>query len=302
MKPPALPMWVPPFVSSCEYSVLGVYLVDGSFPAAVVGWIPTSRPPTRPRDACTGPGCACPPPFTSYSKEGTGPQSVGQVPMFYSVSKPSLVVMADRDARLASKPPTVPRIWVRHAIRRPPAGVHILEFTRPRNLAARSFGREVTGMRERDTHGLLPLPRYLRVALGFTETCLNWPRFNIHSPPIPPAIYHGRTPLNSQISPSRSRPSPCSRSWTYQRWSCSTCSLFQRHPGVSGFVEPTVHLTIFSTRNRHLDPLYRRLWSSLTGTTPKPHDCGYGHRSWSSPKPGLPERAPSLVDPDSKMR
>jgi hypothetical protein len=46
MKPSALPMWVPPFVSSCGYSVLGVYLVDRSFPAAVVGWIPTSHPPT----------------------------------------------------------------------------------------------------------------------------------------------------------------------------------------------------------------------------------------------------------------
>jgi hypothetical protein len=37
-------------VSSCGYSGLGVYLVDRSFPIAIVGWIPTSSPPTRPRD------------------------------------------------------------------------------------------------------------------------------------------------------------------------------------------------------------------------------------------------------------
>ena len=37
MKPSALPIWAPPFVSSREYSGLEVYLVEGSFPAAIVG-------------------------------------------------------------------------------------------------------------------------------------------------------------------------------------------------------------------------------------------------------------------------
>jgi hypothetical protein len=37
MKPSAPLMWVPPSVSSREYSGLEVYLVDGLFPAAIVG-------------------------------------------------------------------------------------------------------------------------------------------------------------------------------------------------------------------------------------------------------------------------
>ena len=60
----------------------------------------------------------------------------------------------------------------------------------------------------------------------------------IHSSLTPPAIYRGCTPPHSQISPSRSRPSPCSSSLTHQRWFCSTLFALSAISRVSGFVEP----------------------------------------------------------------
>ena len=43
--------------------------------------------------------------------------------------------------------------------------------------------------------------------MQYTSRCPRYANVEVHSPPIPSAIYRGCTPPNSQNSPSRSRPS-----------------------------------------------------------------------------------------------
>ena len=165
-----------------------------------------------------------------------------------SISKPSFVVMADCDARLASEPPIVPQIWMYSqnsstSRRSPHSRIH------PPSQSA----REVAGMRGRYAWSV---PRHVRAALGSTEACYGWPRFILH-----PALRSSTVAAHHHILKTLYTvrdPHPVPGVGLNRVGLAVLTRSFSDIPGFRALLnlqQPTVHLSIFSTRNRHLGHL-----------------------------------------------